>query len=103
MKNYITRLVYVTIVLAVTLDRFAYLGFASSYLGAGKFKEKSSIGAKDKDIGRCYLFTGPYGDFLEENESLLLIGDEDKGDSFDLEAFGTFDLDEKGNIYTAPH
>lgn len=76
--------------------------YSSSYLGFGRLKEQNPVDGKDIGNGQCLLFLGPYGDFLADNEYLLLLGDEDVEDGFDAEVFGDFEIDRNGRIRSFP-
>ena len=72
--------------------------FGSSFRGEGLIIQANPADGRGLDKGRCYLFLGPHGDFLGENEYLLQLGDEDLNDGFDAEIMGKFTIDERGRI-----
>jgi hypothetical protein len=72
--------------------------YGSSFLGSGLVIQANPVDGRDLDRGRCYLFLGPHGDFLGENEFLLQLGDDELEDGFDTEVLGSFVFDKRGRI-----
>lgn len=90
------RIYHITASLALLLFftmAFSTNVYSSSSQATGKLKERNPADGRDRDSGRCLFYTGPHGDFLQENEFLLFLIDDEHEDGIELEMTGTFEMD----------